>query len=33
MELKDENIHEEYIDMVRDRVEAKGWQHLGVNDE
>jgi len=30
--LKDEKIHEECIDMVRDRVEAKGWQHLGVNE-
>jgi len=32
-QLKDESAREEYIDMVRDRVDEKGWQHLGVNEQ
>jgi len=28
--LEDEKIREEYIDVFRERVEEKGWQHLFV---
>ena len=33
--LKDEKTCEEYIDMARDtrRVEEKGWQQLGVDEQ
>ena len=31
--LQDEKTHEEYVDMVRDRLEEKGWQHLDADEQ
>jgi len=31
--MKDAKTREQYIDMVRDKAEEKGRQHLGANEQ